>query len=65
MATNRIVLTISDYEIAALDEIATVLDDVAQMNEYEDDAEETDKINTLYAVLHGLRERIGQEVLAS
>lgn len=65
MANNRIVLTISDDEIAALDEIATVLDEVAQMIEYEDRAEETDKINTLYAVLYGLRERIGREVLAS
>lgn len=65
MATNRITLLISDLELNALDEVLTVLDDVAQMNEYEDYPEETDKINTLYAVLDGLRDRIRTEVLAS
>ena len=66
MTTHRIVLLISDDEIAVLDEIISVLDQVAESEELNDDyVEDVDKINGLYGALDHLTDRIKTEVLAS
>jgi hypothetical protein len=63
MATHRIVLLISDEEIAALVDLETVLNNVAEMGEMNDDySDEVEHVNDLYAYLTGINARISIEV---
>ena len=65
MATNRIVLLITDEQIVALNNVIGLLADLTDTTDSSEFPEEVDGYNDLYKVLDDLRESAEREVLAS